>query len=280
MGRMLHIFRRTFAGCLFLLLLLYVGGAISEIYGFAPSIISRMQFVPALLAGSFGTVLSIILFTLFFGRWYCSFLCPLGILQDILGRLQKKKAETIGWQAGVIRCCVLIFCFASLFFGFSLVLLLVDPWSVFGRLTTTFALPVITFVNNLLAALFNDFGLYAVTAKKYRFTGGSVFLTALFSLSLLTYFLYRYGGRSWCNTLCPVGTVLSVFAGKSILRVQIDRNKCISCGRCERHCKAGVITLQTKRVDAADCVACFSCLPVCKDDAISYSFSRKGNRYE
>lgn len=270
MGRILQIFRRTFAGCFFLLQLLYVGGGISELYGFDPSIFSRIQFVPALLAGSLGVVVSISLSTVAFGRWYCSFLCPLGILQDILARLRKKKGKTIRKAAGGVRYCILALCVASLVGGTSLILLLVDPWSVFGRLTTTFALPVITFANNLLASLLNSFSLYGVVAKKYNFAGISVFIVATLSLSLLSSFLFFYGPRFWCNTLCPVGTVLGILARNSLVRVQIDPDRCVSCGLCEKRCKAGVITLPKGQVDSGDCVACFNCLPVCQYQAISY----------
>lgn len=276
MGPLLQIFRRTFAGSFFLLLLLYVGGAISTIAGFDPSIFSRIQFVPALLAGSFGVVALIILFTWIFGRWYCSFLCPLGVLQDILARLHKKKVKAGTTASSIIRFAILAACAASLFLGTTVVVLLVDPWSVFGRLTTTFILPVLTFVNNQLSAFFNYFGMYGVVAKEYNFAGASVLLVAAVSLSLLSYFLFVYGTRFWCNTLCPVGTILSVVARRSLVRVQIDPEKCVSCGLCEKHCKAGVITHKAHRVDCGDCVACFNCLPVCKYEAIFYNLQRKG----
>ncbi len=278
MGLFLQNLRRVVSCGVFLLLLLYVGGGISELYSFNPSVLSRVQFVPALLAGSFVIVVSILLFTSVFGRWYCSFLCPLGILQDIIARFRKKKVlvKRAGRKANIIRYSVLILCILSFLCGASLVLLLVDPWSVFGRLTTTFALPVFTFFNNLLAHIVNYFGMYGVVVKDYNFAGLSVLLIATLSLSLLTYFVFYHGGRFWCNTLCPVGTILSVVSRKSLVRVNIDQSKCISCGLCEKHCKTGVIHLKSKRVDAHDCVACFNCLPVCKDDAISYGFVKKG----
>jgi len=276
MGRFLQAFRRLFSGALFLLLLFYVSGGISHLYGFDPSVLSRIQLVPALLAGSFGVVACIAFFTVIFGRWYCSFLCPLGIWQDILARLRKKKFTKIRKVTGLIRYCILVLCIASVIGGASLVLLLVDPWSVFGRLTTTFVLPVVTFINNLLASAFNYFGLYGVVAKKYNFAGISVFTIAVISLAFLGYFIFFSGPRFWCTTLCPVGTVLSWLAKKSLVRVQIDQQKCVSCGLCEKHCKTGVITLKTKQVDNGDCVACFNCLPVCQYDAISYGFSGKG----
>ncbi|WP_136798455.1 4Fe-4S binding protein [Desulfosediminicola ganghwensis] len=271
MGRTLQLVRRIFAGSFFLLLLLYVGGTFSEIYGFDPSLLSRIQFIPALMAGSFAIVIAITLFTVIFGRWYCSFLCPLGILHDILARFQKKKVKNTSQGPAIVRYSILTVCVISIFSGASLALLLVDPWSLFGRLTTTFAVPPLTFANNQLSVVLNQFGIYSVVAKDYHFAGISVLLVAVLSLSLICYFLYAYGPRFWCNTICPVGTVLSLAAIKPLVRVTINDERCVSCGLCEQHCKAGVITLQTEQVDSSNCVCCFNCLPVCNYEAISYN---------
>lgn len=276
----LRFFRRAFAGSLFLLLTLYTGGAVYDLVFFDPSLLSRFQFIPAFMAGSFFIVGGILLFTMIAGRWYCSFLCPLGILQDLLGRIRKKKARRNNRTEKIIRNTILVLSFVVLSGGFSLLMLLVDPWSVYGRLTTTFILPVLTFINNQLAALFGYFGFYGVAAKDYHFSGASVVFISLLTLVFLLYCVFISGGRKWCSFLCPVGTVLSVAGRKSLLQIQFDAQKCVGCGLCEKQCKTGVISVKTKTVDIGDCVCCFNCLPVCKDDAISYGFVKRGGRNE
>lgn len=279
MGRILQAIRRILGGMVFLLLLLYACGVVSETYVFSASFLSHNQLAPALLAGSFGSVAVILLFTLLFGRWYCSCLCPLGILQDGIGRLQKRKLKfnTIGIVSTGVRCIVLVLCLVTYFSGTTVLLVIVEPWSVFGRLTTTFCLPVMTFCNNLLASVFNPIGNYTFVAKGYHIAGISVLFTAALSMFLLALFTLRSHGRFWCNTICPVGTVLSTIAKKSPLRIRIDPNKCISCGLCEEACKVGVINVERdEKVDNGNCIACFNCLPVCPHNAISYTFFTKG----
>ncbi len=275
MGRWLQNFRRVFAGCFFLLLVLYTCGMTSTLFGYDLSILTKVQLVPALLAGSFIVVCSVFVFTFLFGRWYCSFLCPLGIFQDILGRLKKGTSLKDSRSRTITRYCVLLLCVTSLFFGATFILLLVDPWSIFSRVATTFMLPPLTFFNNLIFELLHHFGLYGVAAKEYNFAGISVLFTAILSLLLLFYLLFFKGGRSWCNTICPVGTIFSLVGIKPVVRIRISRARCVHCGRCETECKAGVIDMKSGLIHSGDCVACFNCLPVCKDNAISYGFSKE-----
>lgn len=269
-GRYLQFIRRCAAAILFVALVSYVCGGIGTLHIFEWSLLSRIQLVPALLSGSLLVVVSVTLLTLLFGRWYCSFLCPLGILQDTLARLVRGKRRRPGRYVSVIRYSILALCCVSLLSGVSLIVLLVDPWSVFSRLASTFGVPVWTLANNIAADLFSYFGSYSVVVKEFYSPGISVLLISIFTLCLLLFFLYEYGSRFWCSTICPVGTFLGLVSRKPFVRVAIEPVKCVGCGMCEQTCKTKVIDSKTMRVSVADCVCCFNCLPVCKYEAISY----------
>ena len=280
MGRILQAVRRAFAALVFVLLLLYVGDVLPGMVTPLASFLSYNQLVPALLTGSVISLSVILLFTLMFGRWYCSCLCPLGILQDGIHRLpgKKHKQQIDRNLIGRIRFSLLGLSLTLYFLGTTALLLIVDPWSVFGRLVTTFVLPVTTFINNVLATAVNYWGNYSFVAKNYHLAGISVFFFGSLSLFLLFLFSYRIHARLWCTAICPVGTVLTVIAKRSPVQVRIDDDKCVSCGRCERTCKTGVIDLEHKQVNSGDCISCFNCLPVCDYDAISYGTKPSGRR--
>jgi ferredoxin len=88
---------------------------------------------------------------------------------------------------------------------------------------------------------------------------------------LLLVVLTFYRGRLFCNTLCPVGTILGWVSRISIYKIRFDKQKCISCKKCERACKAGCIDVKNMKVDFDRCVACYNCIDSCNDLAIGYS---------
>ncbi|MEA2061909.1 MAG: 4Fe-4S binding protein [Thermodesulfobacteriota bacterium] len=75
-------------------------------------------------------------------------------------------------------------------------------------------------------------------------------------------------GRLFCNTVCPVGTLLGLVSKLSLFRICIDREACRACGKCLHVCKAGCIDVKTKQVDISRCVYCFNCLSACPDLAM------------
>ena len=81
-------------------------------------------------------------------------------------------------------------------------------------------------------------------------------------------------GRTFCNTVCPVGTTLSFISRYSIFRIDINTDKCVQCRRCEHVCKASCIDMTSHVVDTSRCVVCFDCLSDCPNDAIHYTYNR------
>src|SRR5690554_5339399 len=98
----------------------------------------------------------------------------------------------------------------------------------------------------------------------------------LASLSLLIIGLLAWrNGRTYCNTFCPVGTILGYISKFSIFKLQIDKTSCTTCGRCARDCKASCIDFKNHTIDYTRCVTCFNCIESCKDGSMSYSLRKR-----
>jgi ferredoxin len=237
--------------------------------------LTHIQFVPALLALNLGILAFLVLLTLLFGRIYCSTICPMGIFQDIVDWIskrtaKKKKKYTYGKPKTILRWSVLIATAVLYLFGITALLGLLDPYAAYGRMATHLFKPVYLAGNNLLSFIFTSFG-------NYTFYIVDIFIFSIFSLiiSVVTFlvigFLAWKYGRTFCNTICPVGTVLGVLSRFSFFKIRINSGKCTSCGVCATKCKASCMDTKEKTVDNSRCVDCFNCVDSCRFGALSYS---------
>ena len=127
---------------------------------------SFLKFVIAGVAASTGFIVVLVL-TALTGRTYCSFLCPLGILQDGISRvggLFKRRFRRYGYKKPytILRYFILVVTAAILAIGGVYVLTILDPYSTFGRFMTYFAQPVVLVINNLLASILGNFDIYTI----------------------------------------------------------------------------------------------------------------------
>ncbi len=238
--------------------------------------VAKIQFLPALLATNFAIVAVLVLATLIFGRLYCSVICPLGIMQDIFSNIasrRKKNRFAYAPAKNVLRVSVLALFAITIAGGLFSIAALVAPYSAFGRIASNFLAPIWAAGNNVLAYVAEFFDSYAFHHTEIVFSGVGVFVVALVTLLLLAYLSWK-GGRDYCNTICPVGTLLGFFAKFSLLKPVIDLSKCNSCGLCARNCKAKCINQKEHKIDYSRCVTCFDCLSKCRQSAISYTFKR------
>jgi ferredoxin len=243
-----------------------------------------LQFVPSLLkfviAGAVTSTgfIVIILLTLLSGRTYCSFLCPLGILQDVIGRtggMFKRRFRKYGYKKPYtfLRYFILIFTAGILALGGVYVLTILDPYSTFGRFMTYFAKPVAIFINNLFASLlgrFDNYTLYRIDIKAYEL---AAYIIPVFFLLLVGFLAFKHG-RLYCNSVCPVGTFLGFISKASLFRIKFDEEKCTRCGRCAIVCKSSCIDFLNKHIDISRCVNCFNCIDTCNEKAMSYGLVR------
>ncbi len=241
-------------------------------------ILAKFQFVPALLAGMFSIVGFLVVLTLLFGRIYCSVICPMGVTMDIITWIRKrfkpKMKAKFSKEKRILRLGILALVVLSYFGGVSVVLSLLDPYSAFGRMATHLFRPVYMEGNNLLAGIFNHFGNYSFYNVQIFIYSLSSFIIALATLVVIGVLAALYG-RTWCNTICPVGTVLGYLSKLSLFKIRIDEATCTNCGRCEKSCKASCIDNNNQYIDDTRCVACFDCIGSCKQHSIRYGLRRK-----
>lgn len=237
--------------------------------------LAKIQFLPAVLALNFVTVAALLVVTLLFGRIYCSVICPLGVFQDGVFHLsigRKKKKQTYSKEKKWLRYGVLALFIAALIAGIGSIVALIAPYSAWGRICQSIFAPAVQWVNNLLAASAEKKGSYAFVTKDIWLRSLPTLIVASTTLIAVIILAWR-NGRTWCNTICPVGTVLSFFSRFAMFRPMIDSSKCKGCRTCERKCKASCIDIDGMTIDYSRCVDCFDCIENCRLGALKYRFA-------
>lgn len=238
--------------------------------------LAKIQFLPALLAVNVAVVIALLVLTLLFGRLYCSVICPLGIMQDgfaRLGKMSKRNRYSYSAPKTVLRLFMLALMVVAIVFGIGAIVALLAPYSAYGRIAQSLLALVWQWGNNLLAGWAESHDSYAFYSVDVWMRGGITLGVAIATVVVLGYLAWR-NGRTYCNTICPVGTVLGFFSRFSLFRPVINTTKCNSCGLCARNCKAACINSREHKIDYSRCVVCFDCLDKCKKGAISYTWRR------
>lgn len=208
---------------------------------------AHLQFLPSLFALNIAVIAGTLLITLLLGRLYCSVICPLGVMQDLISKLNRKKKFQYRAENKLCRFSLLALLISSQIVFGQVVIALIAPYSAYGRI-----------VNAICSSISGSASL-------------ALLLVASVTLILIGVCAF-FDGRRWCNSICPVGTILSLASRFSLWRPVIDESKCISCGKCARKCKSACIDPKAHKVDMSRCVVCFDCLDNCTVGAISYKF--------
>ena len=236
----------------------------------------KLQFLEALLALNVVVIACLVVLTLFFGRIYCSVICPLGIMQDIFGwfgKKAKKNRYTYSKAKSVLRYSVLAVGIVAFVLGIGSIVQLLAPYSAFGRIATNLLQPVYVAGNNVLAAIAEHYDSYAFYHSDLWLRSAVSLAIAAVTLVILAVLAWR-NGRTYCNTFCPVGTILSFISRFSWLKIHFDEEKCRNCSLCSKNCKAACIDYKTHTVDHSRCVVCGNCIDSCKFGALKYSSGR------
>ena len=270
----------TAVACFVLLTLLFLDftGILHQWFGW----LAKIQLIPAILAVNVVMIVSLAVLTIIFGRIYCSIICPLGVCQDGISHLAAKRkgkknrfnySPAISW----LRYSMLGIFVIAIIAGVSIIVSLFDPYAAYGRMASNFFAPLYRLGNNLLAWFAERMDSYAFYSTDVWIKGWATFGIAAASFIAIAILAWR-NGRTYCNTICPVGTFLGFISKFSIFKVVFDTDKCTTCKVCERGCKASCIDATTMRIDYSRCVTCFNCTDKCKFGAISYTFSPIGKK--
>ena len=217
---------------------------------FLPSV---MRVIGSATALNIAILAALVVLTLLVGRIYCSVICPLGVWQDIVNwissrRKGKKRRFHYKKENRWLRNGIWVLYFAALVADVQVAIALLAPYSAWGRI-----------VQSVLHPMGMGWAVVAVAAVTLVVTG----------------LLAWIGGRTYCNTICPVGTTLGIFSNFTLFGPVIDADKCTHCHGCEKQCKASCIDSENQKIDYSRCVDCFDCIDDCKFGAI-----RLGNTWK
>ena len=184
--------------------------------------------------------------TLVFGRVFCSTLCPMGALMDLMSRLRGSK-RIYRYHKAYNGLRILTVALAAL-------LLLIWAGGVFGWI--------------------DPFGLYSTLVRNLMPPRVAFATFASVVALLITLWFSVKAGRLACNTICPLGAVLGFLSRNAAFHIDINTDRCTQCRRCADVCKAQCINMDDHVCDMSRCVVCFDCLPECPNQAISYTLRR------
>ena len=239
---------------------------------------AKVQALEAVLALNVAVIAGLAVLTFLFGRIYCSIICPLGVMQDVfgwLGKKSKKNRYTFSKEYKWLRYGLLAIFIAGCLAGVGTIIELLAPYSAFGRICTMLLQPLWMLGNNALASIAEHYESYAFYGVDVWMKSLPVFFIALLTLIIIAILAWR-NGRTYCNTICPVGTVLSFISRFSLLKIHFDEDKCKNCSLCTKNCKAACIDFKNHKVDYSRCVVCGDCIKSCKFGALSYSRKTSG----
>lgn len=253
---------------------------------------AKLQFLPSVMSVNIISIAIVLALTLLLGRIYCSIICPLGVFQDVVAWLGKSKflrknkrgrfanKYTHSAPKKWLRLAVLSLFIIMLLAGFNAGMVLLAPYSAYGRMVTAFIQPIYIGINNLLALWSETQDNYLFGPEELHHTPAILFVVAGVTALVLGILAFMHG-RTYCNTICPVGTVLGYLAKLSFFKMRVNEEKCIKCGLCEKNCKAACIKVEKGnpvRIDYSRCVTCGDCQTVCSKGALKLAPARIGRK--
>ncbi len=206
---------------------------------------------------SFYVLGTIMLFGVVLGRLICGFLCPFGLVQDLLHKIPSPKIhvpKNIDTPLRWLKYLVLI------------VLVILLPM----MLTNDFGIGAPYFCKWICPAgtLGGAFPLL-IQNESLRATIGGLFSWKVAVLAVILIASITIS-RPFCKYLCPLGALYGLFNRFSFYQLHLDREKCTKCGSCERNCPMTVEI--TRNINNAECIRCGKCKAVCPHGAITSSY--------
>ncbi len=231
--------------------------------------------------------------TLFLGRFFCGWICPMGTLQHWIGSWQseakrgKQRVESNRykrWQT--IKYVVLIAGLVAAAFG-SMVIGWLDPFSLLVRSLGLAFLPAFNYAMRAVLTPLerSPVGAIKSTAEGIHAVLGALVLEfrqahyaqglALGILFLVILFLSLRVTRLWCRSICPLGALLGAVSRWSVLGLHKDAESCNNCNRCLLNCQGGDDPIGSAPWRKSECVMCMNCVGSCPDHALRFRFFRK-----
>ncbi len=242
--------------------------------------VTRWQFLPRILCTialsgitTISAMMIVAIITSFCGRIYCSWICPLGLLQELLEQINhrffRKKPRRYHRVNPVLRVAFFSVLIILFFSTFAIFLGYLEPYSLFGKSVATASRSIISYLNTKIFHL--------PQTEVYYTEAAAIYLAVACGIILALAVLVFFKGRIFCNTICPTGTLLAALASRSGRRLNIQSDKCVQCGKCEALCNANCINVAEKRIDFINCFMCLDCVANCPTGAIKLMRRRKND---
>ncbi|MEI7673594.1 MAG: 4Fe-4S binding protein, partial [Deltaproteobacteria bacterium] len=219
--------------------------------------------------------------TLAVGRFFCGYVCPLGVAIDGFDFLlfRKLKRAILPNDASLRRWkyALLILFFAAAVTGVSLVYFL-DPIALLTRFFTFLLYPLLMTIINMLLDLLRPLfqGLGWASLSHLYYPQPVFYMTAVTLLIFgVVIGLNRLAPRFWCRYLCPLGALLSLISPLGIFRRRVSQ-ACNRCMVCRKNCPQGAIGEDPLNTSYGDCIQCRECAGICPKQAISFPASFSG----
>ncbi len=297
------LFLMLFIGLLIFTSMRPVSGGTTEIHLRAPVrlffLLDPLVAVTNALAGHAlyrGLLLSLVILipTLFLGRFFCGWMCPMGTLQHWVGSMPSNSKRGKGriesnrykrWQTAkyvVLLAGLVAACFGSMIIG------VLDPFSLLVRSIGLAILPAFNVaVRALLAPMERSHiaTVHSMGTTLHRFLQATVldFRGVHFAQSLvlgILFLLILFASlritRIWCRSLCPLGALLGVVSRFSLFGLHKDESACNRCNRCLLHCQGGDDPIGGVPWHKSECLMCMNCVGSCPDHALAFRFFRPG----
>ena len=195
----------------------------------------------------------LVLFGAVLGRFVCGWLCPFGLVQDLLHKIPFfRKARRLPGEKYLrfLRYAVLVV----------LVLLLPMLLRDSNGLSTPWFCKLVCPAGTLMAGI----PLTLRNPMLAQGIGGMFFwkVGVLAAVVLLSLYIWR----PFCRYLCPLGAIYGFFNPVAAVRHRVDADKCVHCGACQRACKLDIPAFD--KPNSFDCVRCGDCIRACPADAL------------
>jgi polyferredoxin len=233
-----------------------------------------------------GMIFSLIMlvFAGLFGRYYCGWICPLGMIIDLTGSRGKKKvlSEKGNSQISIVKYPILAGFLIAAAVGIQVAWVL-DPIVIGARFVSLNFIPTVTlFIEKIFIFVIQKFSLYGqvydyYTTLKTTFLGIKIFyfdnaaIILVFFLAAILPSLYLT--RLWCRVICPLGAIYGSIGKMSVLNRKVDG--CNKCMKCVSNCRMGAIKDDPLKYKKEECVLCMDCVYDCPQNGIRFSCSRK-----
>ena len=194
----------------------------------------------------------LLLYSVLFGRMICGWLCPFGLVQDLLYKIKtpKLKKSPVTRILSYLKYVILVF--------FALIVPI---------LYAVRNIPLPAFCKYICPAGTIEGGLLLLANKAndsyFSMLGGLFTWKFLLMISIVVGCLFIF--RLFCRFICPMGAIYSLFNKISIFGIRLDKGKCVDCGQCINKCKVDI-----RHVGDQECISCGECIDVCPTKAISW----------